>query len=230
MAAPMPTSPTRGDASLALRLRRATVGARWFKPAVFVLAMLPFTDLVWRAFTVQLGPNPEQTLMWHTGLWALRFLLLTLAVTPLRQLTGLTELARLRRMLGLFTFFYALLHVFCYVWLMNDFDFGQIMQDVSEHAFVLAGLAALLLLLPLAATSTNGMIRWLGAARWKALHRLVYVIAVAAVLHFWWFKLAKNDTAGPKLYAAMFAALLLWRIGRALRDRLRQRAELAARA
>ena len=219
------------NVSLALRVRRATLGARWFKPLVFVLALVPLAILVWRAVTVQLGANPQQTLVWSTGLWTLRFLLFTLAVTPLRQLTGWAELARFRRMLGLFTFFYGVLHFTCYVGLMNNFDAQLILEDVVKHPFVLAGFTALLMMVPLAATSTNGMVKRLGAKHWRELHRLVYVVAVVAVFHFWWFKLAKNNTAEPKLYAAMFGALLLWRLIRTGRDRLgarrRQQATVA---
>lgn len=220
----MPSSSDRRlPAAVGVRLRRATIGARWFKPAIFVLALVPLAVLVSRAVTVQLGPNPEQTLVWTTGLWTLRFLLFTLAVTPLRQLTGWSELARYRRMLGLFTFFYAVLHFTCYVWLMNDFDATQILDDVAKHPFVLAGFTALLMMVPLAATSTNGMVKRLGARHWRELHRLVYAVAVVAVFHFWWFKLAKNNTAEPKIYALLFAILLLWRLGRAWRDRIQMR-------
>ena len=212
------TAPTAG---LGLRLRRATLQARWFKPALFMLCLLPLTSLVWRAFTLQLGANPEQTLIWTTGLWALRFLLLTLAITPLRKLTGWAELARLRRMLGLFAFTYAVLHFTCYLWLVNDFSLDAVLKDVVRHPFVLAGMSALALMLPLAATSTNGMIKRLGAARWQALHRLVYVVAIIAVFHDWWGKLAKNNTADPKVYALMLGVLLAYRIAKTWQTRRR---------
>jgi len=209
-----------GAASSTLRLRRATLQARWFKPILFVLCLLPLASLVWRAFAVQLGPNPEQTLIWTMGLWTLRFLLLTLAVTPLRQLTGWGELARFRRMLGLFAFSYATLHFTCYLWLVNDFSLGAVAKDVVKHPFVLAGMTALALMLPLAATSTNGMVKRLGARRWQALHRLVYLVAVVAVFHFWWLKLAKNNTTEPKLYALLFGLLLGYRLIKALQARI----------
>ncbi len=212
------TAPTAG---LGLRLRRATLQARWFKPALFMLCLLPLTSLVWRAFTLQLGANPEQTLIWTTGLWALRFLLLTLAITPLRKLTGWAELARLRRMLGLFAFTYAVLHFTCYLWLVNDFSLDAVLKDVARHPFVLAGMSALALMLPLAATSTNGMIKRLGAARWQALHRLVYAVAIIAVFHDWWGKLAKNNTADPKVYALMLGVLLAYRIAKTWQTRRR---------
>ncbi|HMA90241.1 MAG TPA: protein-methionine-sulfoxide reductase heme-binding subunit MsrQ [Burkholderiales bacterium] len=206
-------------ASGTLRLRRATLQAYWFKPALFVLCLVPLASLVWRAFAVQLGPNPEQTLIWTMGLWTLRFLLFTLAVTPLRQLTGWAELARFRRMLGLFAFCYAALHFTCYLWLVNDFSLSAVAKDVVKHPFVLAGMTALALMLPLAATSTNRMVKRLGARRWQALHKLVYLVAVVAVFHFWWLKLAKNNTAEPKLYALLFGLLLGYRLVKALRAR-----------
>ncbi len=206
-------------ASGTLRLGRATLQAPWFKPALLALGLTPLALLVWRAFTVQLGPNPEQTLIWTTGLWALRFLLFTLAVTPLRRLTGWAELARFRRMLGLLAFSYAALHFICYLWLTNDFSLGAVAKDVVKHPFVLAGMTALTLMLPLAATSTNRMVKRLGAKRWQALHRLVYVVAVVAVFHFWWFKLAKNNTGEPKLYALLFGLLLAYRVLKAWQSR-----------
>ncbi len=207
-----------------LRLRRALLMSRLSKPMVFALALLPLLLLVWRALTLRLGANPAQAVIWTTGLWALRMLLVTLAVTPLRVLTGWSELARFRRMLGLFAFSYALLHFISYLGLVNDFSLSEVAQDVVKHPFVLAGMTALLLLLPLALTSTHGMIRRLGGARWRALHRLVYVIAPIAVFHYWWGKLAKNNTADPKLYAAVLALLLGWRVLHALRARRRRAA------
>lgn len=211
--------PRAAAAHAVTRLRRATLQAAWFKPALLVAGLTPLGLLVWRALTVQLGPNPEQTLIWTTGLWALRFLLFTLTVTPLRQVTGWAELARFRRMLGLLAFSYAALHFTCYLWLVNDFNLAAVAKDVVKHPFVLAGMTALTLMLPLAATSTNGIIKRLGAARWKALHKLVYAIAVVAVFHFWWFKLAKNNTGEPKLYALLFGLLLAFRVVKAWQAR-----------
>ncbi|HVB48539.1 MAG TPA: protein-methionine-sulfoxide reductase heme-binding subunit MsrQ [Burkholderiales bacterium] len=217
-----------GAAGWSLRVRRATVQAGWFRPALLTLSLLPLALLVWRAFALQLGPNPEQTLIWTTGLWALRFLLFTLTVTPLRRLTGWTELARLRRMLGLLAFSYAVLHFTCYLWLVNNFSLDAVLKSVVKHPFVLAGMTALLLMLPLALTSTNAMVKRLGAARWQALHKLVYVVAVVAVFHFWWFKLAKNNTADPKLYALLFGILLAYRVAKAWQARRRQPARARA--
>ena len=210
------TLPARGVA-----WRRATLQARWFKPAVFALALLPMADLVWRAFSQRLGANPEQALLWATGLWALRLLLITLAVTPLRVLTGWTELARLRRMLGLFCFAYAALHFTVYFGLVKGFSVARVVQDAARHPFVLAGMTTLAMLTALASTSTHGIIRRMGAARWRKLHRLVYAAGVLGVFHYWWGKLAKNNTADPKLYAVVLAVLLGWRIYRAVAARRR---------
>jgi len=204
--------------SLARRLLRHKV----VKPAVFVLCLLPLLHLVWRGLSDDLGPNPEQTVIWTTGLWALRLLLLTLAITPLRKLSGWAELARLRRLLGLFAFAYAMLHFTAWFGLVNGFHADMALHDIVRHPFVLAGMTALLLLLPLALTSTNGMIKRLGAARWQRLHRLIYVAGAVAVFHFWWGKLAKNNTATPTAYAAILALLLglrLWWAWRAARNR-----------
>ncbi len=205
--------------ALSHRVRRAVLGGPWTKPAVFVLALLPLADLVWRAVGVDLGPNPEKALLWETGRWTLRMVLLTLAITPLRQITGWSELARLRRMLGLFAFAYGVLHFTCDFGLVNGFSFDALARDIGRHSFMLAGIAALLMMVPLALTSTNAMIRRLGAARWRALHRLVYGVAVVGVFHAWWGRLAKNDTTEPKIYAAVLAALLAWRLVRAWRAR-----------
>ncbi|WP_297909998.1 sulfite oxidase heme-binding subunit YedZ [Thiomonas sp.] len=205
-----------------LRLRRALLLSRATKPVVFALAASPFVVLVWRALHSELGANPAQQVIWTTGLWALRMLMITLAVTPLRVITGWVELARLRRMLGLFAFGYALLHFTSYLGLVNDFSLVEVAHDVVRHPFVLAGMSALLLMLPLALTSTNAMVRRLGGARWRALHKLVYAIGVIAVFHYWWGKLAKNNTADPKVYALLLAALLGWRVAQALRARARR--------
>ncbi len=214
--------PARAGQPLALRLRRALLLSRATKPVVFALAATPFVVLVWRALHSELGANPAQQVIWTTGLWALRMLMITLAVTPLRVITGWVELARLRRMLGLFAFGYALLHFTSYLGLVNDFRLAEVLQDVVRHPFVLAGMSALLLMTPLALTSTNGMVRRLGGARWRVLHKLVYAIGIIAVFHYWWGKLAKNNTADPKLYALLLALLLGWRVAQALRARARR--------
>ena len=189
------------------------------KPALFVLALLPLAWLVYAAVTNQLGANPAEALIRSAGDWTLRFLCLTLAVTPLRQWTGWHALARLRRMLGLFTFFYGVLHFLCFAWLDMGFDLTAIVKDIGKRPFILVGSAALLLMLPLAATSSNRAIKLLGAARWQALHRAVYVVALLALLHFFWMRAGKNDFAEWSVYAAILAVLLGWRLARALKLR-----------
>nr|WP_141655721.1 protein-methionine-sulfoxide reductase heme-binding subunit MsrQ [Thiomonas bhubaneswarensis] len=205
---------------------RRLLRVRAAKPLIFLLCLLPFAGLFWRGWTNNLGPNPEQTVIWTTGLWALRLLLITLAVTPLRKLTGWAELARFRRMFGLFVFFYALLHFTAWLGLVNGFSIDMAARDIVKHPFVLAGMTALLLMTPLALTSTNGMIKRLGARRWQALHRLVYVVGAVAVFHFWWGKLAKNNTASPTVYAVILAVLLGLRLRWAWRAAQARRASL----
>jgi len=197
---------------------------RWFlhpaaKPLVFVTALLPFAWLVGGALTQNLGPNPAEALIRSTGDWTLRFLCIVLAVTPLRVLTGTPALARLRRMLGLFVYFYALLHMLCYSWLDMEFIVADIVRDIAKRPFILVGFLALLLLTALAATSFNRAIRWLGARRWQMLHRAVYAVAMLAVLHFFWMRSGKNDFAEVFVYGAILATLLGWRIVHAWRQR-----------
>ncbi len=189
------------------------------KPLLFVLALVPFSWLLYGALTNGLGPNPAEALSRGTGDWTLRLLCLTLAVTPLRQWTGWTALARLRRMLGLYAFFYGLLHLLCYAWLDMGFVPADIVRDIPKRPFVLVGTLALLLMLPLAATSFNRAIKALGAARWRQLHRLVYAVALLALLHFFWMRSAKNNFAEPVVYAAIVAVLLGWRLWAAWRAR-----------
>lgn len=184
------------------------------KPAVFLLALGPFAWLLTGALADTLGANPAEALIRSTGDWTLRFLCLTLAVTPVRQWTGWTALVRLRRMLGLTTFFYGVLHFLCYAWLDMGLDAGDIVRDLPKRPFVLVGTAALLLMLPLAATSFDRAIRVMGGARWRALHRAVYATAVLAVLHFFWMRAGKNDFAEVVVYAAILGGLLgarLWK-------------------
>ena len=190
------------------------------KPLLFVLALLPVAWLLYGAITDTLGANPAEALMRGTGDWTLRLLCLTLAVTPLRQITGWHALARLRRMLGLFTFFYAVLHFLCFAWLDMGFDIEAILKDIPKRPFILVGATALLLLLPLAATSFNGAIKALGARRWQALHRLVYAVALLALLHFFWMRAAKNNFAEWAVYAAVIGTLLGWRLLRWARQRV----------
>ena len=182
------------------------------KPLVFALAVLPGAWLLWRATTDGLGPNPAEALIRSLGDWTLRILCLTLAVTPLRVLTRQPALARLRRMLGLFTYFYAVLHLLAYAGFDMALDAGDIARDIAKRPFILVGFLGWLMLTLLAATSFNRAIRALGARRWQTLHRAVYGVAALAVLHFFWMKAGKNDFAEVALYAAILAALLGWRL------------------
>jgi sulfoxide reductase heme-binding subunit YedZ len=193
---------------------------RWqAKPALFVLALLPFAWLFYGAVADALGANPAEALIRSTGDWTLRLLCLTLAITPLRQATGWHALARLRRMLGLFTFFYGVVHFLCFAWLDMGFEFDAIARDIGKRPFILVGTAALLSMLPLAATSFNRAIKALGAARWQALHRAVYATAMLAILHFFWMRASKQRFGEVAVYAAIVAALLGWRLWRRLRRR-----------
>lgn len=189
------------------------------KPLVFVAMLLPFARLAWGAAANLLGPNPAEALIRGSGDWALRSLVLTLAVTPLREATGWSALARLRRMLGLYAFFYGALHFLCYAWLDMGLEAGRIGHDIAKRPFILVGAATLLALTALAATSFNRAIRVLGAARWKRLHRGVYAISLLALLHFYWMRAGKNDFAEWALYAMVVAALLGWRVARTVARR-----------
>jgi len=178
--------------------------------ALFVACLVPLALLVNRALHDALGANPIESINRYLGDWALRFLLITLAVTPLRHITGRHELVLYRRMLGLFAFFYVCLHLTSYTWLDQSFNWDEIVKDVLKRPFITVGFLSFLMLIPLAATSTNGMVRRLGAKRWRKLHRLVYAIGVGGVLHFFW--MVKSDIREPLLYAAILALLLGFRI------------------
>ncbi len=202
--------------------RAASPPARWLlspwtKPALFVLLLLPLVQLVWGALANALGANPAEALIRSTGDWTLRILCLTLAVTPLRMWTGWHALARLRRMLGLFTFFYGAVHFLCFAWLDMGFELDAIVSDIIKRPFILVGTAALLLMLPLAATSFNRAIKALGAARWQALHKSVHAVALLGLLHFFWMRAGKNDFGEWAIYAAVLGALLGWRLWRRLK-------------
>ncbi|HZW21883.1 protein-methionine-sulfoxide reductase heme-binding subunit MsrQ [Noviherbaspirillum sp.] len=182
------------------------------KAALFAASLLPFARLVLFAFTDRLGANPIEFITRNTGDWTLYFLCLTLLVTPLRKLTGWHWLIRLRRMLGLFAFFYATLHFTTFLWFDHFFDFNEMLKDVVKRPFITVGFTAFVLLIPLAVTSTNGMVKRLGGKRWQSLHRLVYLIAALGILHFWWMKAGKNDFAEPALFGSIAALLLLVRL------------------
>ena len=186
---------------------------RYAKPVLFAASLLPLAWLLQKVFgdVDALGANPIEAINRYLGDWALRFLLLTLAITPLRLLTGWHELIRWRRMLGLFAFFYALLHVTSYTVLDQQFLWAEIWKDVVKRPFITVGFISFVLLIPLAVTSTNAMVRRLGGRRWRNLHRLVYAIAIGAVLHFFW--MVKSDIREPLIYAAVLAVLFgvrLW--------------------
>ena len=186
-----------------------------FKLVLFVVCLMPLGLLVWRGFTGGLTANPIEFITHTTGWWALAFLMITLAVTPLRRLLDMPWLLRLRRLLGLYAFFYASLHFLTWLVIDQFFDWEAIIKDIAKRPYITVGFTAFVLLLPLAATSTNAMVRRLGAARWQTLHRLVYVIAVLGVVHFWW--LVKKDIREPAVFAMILIVLLgarlvvLWR-------------------
>ncbi|MBA4261143.1 MAG: sulfoxide reductase heme-binding subunit YedZ [Comamonadaceae bacterium] len=190
----------------------AALNHRALKPVVFLLCLLPAAWLFWAAANDQLGANPAEALIRALGDWTLRALVLVLAITPLRVLGGWPALARLRRMLGLFVFFYASLHWLAYAWFDMGFDWSEVLVDIPKRPFILVGTLAWLLLLALAATSFNRAIRALGAARWQALHRGVYAVAVLAILHFFWMRAGKNDFAEVGVYAVLLGSLLAWRV------------------
>lgn len=180
------------------------------KSALFLASLIPFFRLAWHAYTDQLGANPIEFITRSLGTWTLVFLLITLSITPLRNISGWSWLLKLRRMAGLFAFFYALLHFITYIWLDQFFDLSAIYKDVIKRPFITIGFAAFILLIPLAATSTNAMIKRLGAKRWQLLHKLVYPIAIFAVLHYWW--LVKKDITQPLIYAVILTTLLGYRV------------------
>jgi methionine sulfoxide reductase heme-binding subunit len=199
------------------------------KPVLFALALLPFAWLFYAAATNNLGANPAEYLIRSLGDWTLRFLCITLAVTPLRVITGTPAIARFRRMLGLFVYFYVVLHLLAYSWFDMGLDFGDIAKDIAKRPFILVGFAAFVLLTPLAATSFNRAVKTLGAKRWQTLHKLVYLIAGLGILHFFWMRSGKNDFAEVALYAAILALLLGWRVVQFAKKKRAARVQPAAR-
>lgn len=183
---------------------------RYLKPAVFLACLAPLVTLVWRGFHAGLGANPIEFITHSTGDWTLIFLLVTLSVTPLRKLTRQYWLISLRRMFGLFAFFYGCLHLMTYVWLDKFFDAHEMLKDIAKRRFITAGMTAFALMLPLALTSTKWAIRKLGGKLWQALHRLVYFSAAAGVIHYVW--LVKADLKKPIEYAVVLGALIVYRL------------------
>jgi len=183
---------------------------RWLKVLLFVVCLVPAGRELWLGFHDGLGANPVEHITHLTGNWALRGLVITLSITPLRKLLGWSSLIRFRRMLGLFAFFYGCLHFTTYLWLDKFFAWDEIVKDIYKRPFITVGFLAFVCMLPLAITSTAGWIRRLGGKRWQMLHRLIYASAIAGVIHYYW--LVKSDVRLPLLYGAMVAVLLIFRV------------------
>ena len=189
------------------------------KPVLFVFCLLPFVWLFYGAFADQLGANPAEALVRATGDWTLRFICIVLAVTPLRVVSSTPAVARFRRMLGLFAYFYVVIHLLSYSWFDMGFDVPDIARDIAKRPFILVGFAAFVLLTPLALTSFNAAIKAMGAKRWQLLHKLVYVIAGLGLLHFFWMRAGKNNFAEVFVYAAIITMLLGWRFQQYLKKK-----------
>ena len=205
-----PTAPPRPARARPLLLHPAA------KVILFVVCLLPFAWLFYSAYANTLGANPAEALIRKTGDWTLRFLCITLTITPLRNWIKQPSLARFRRMLGLFSFFYVVLHFLSYAWLDMGFEIDAIIKDIPKRPFALVGFLSLLLMIPLAATSFNRAIKALGAKRWQALHKTVYAIVLLGLLHFFWMRSAKNNFGEVAIYAVVIAVLLGWRVRQAL--------------
>jgi methionine sulfoxide reductase heme-binding subunit len=188
----------------------ALLNSKWSKPVAFLICLVPLAALGWRALHGELTANPIEFITHATGDWTLRFLIITLCVTPFRKILHLPELIRFRRMLGLFAFFYACLHFTTYIWLDKFFDLSEMWKDIAKRRYITVGFTAFLLLIPLAITSTAGWIRRLGGKRWQQLHRLIYFSAALGVIHYYW--LVKSAIIRPLTYGAIVAVLLLWRL------------------
>jgi sulfoxide reductase heme-binding subunit YedZ len=191
---------------------RALFVSPWAKPVVVLLLALPAVWLVYAAFNDLLGANPAEALTRSTGDWTLRALCVVLAITPLRVLTATPALQRFRRTLGVGTFVYACLHMLCYAWFDQGLDLNDIWLDILKRPFIWLGFSGLVCMLPMAATSFNAAIRYMGVKRWQLLHRLVYAVAVLAVLHFFWMRAGKNDFTEVAVYAVILSSLLGWRV------------------
>ncbi|MBC8642446.1 protein-methionine-sulfoxide reductase heme-binding subunit MsrQ [Caballeronia sp. EK] len=213
--------PTASD----IKGARASAGVRWVVPAkvvVFIAMLFPLARLVLLGVTGGLGANPIEFITRSTGLWTLVYLCITLAITPVRRMTGITALARFRRMIGLYAFFFAVLHFTTYIWFDKWFDVAAMLKDIGKRPFITVGFAAFVLLIPLAVTSPKVMVRKLGR-RWQTLHRAIYLIAALAILHFWWMKAGKHDFELPKIYGSIVIVLLGWRVIAWLRTRTTRR-------
>jgi sulfoxide reductase heme-binding subunit YedZ len=203
--------------SAGMAVIRSALAHRLAKPVVFCLFLLPFVYLLWAAVFDHLGANPAEALVRSTGDWTLRALCVVLAVTPLRVIAGLAVLARFRRMLGLFVYFYLVLHLLSFSGFDMGFDLADIAKDIAKRPFILVGFAAFLILTALALTSFNRAIKTLGAKNWRRLHSLVYLVAGLAILHFFWMRAGKNDFAEVAVYAAVLGLLLGWRVWQAIK-------------
>jgi methionine sulfoxide reductase heme-binding subunit len=206
---------------------KAILTSKWTKAVVFALCLVPLAMLVWRAFHRGLGANPIEFITHATGDWTLRFLAITLAITPLRMILRQPQLIRFRRMLGLFAFFYVCLHFSTWIGLDKFFDWSEMWKDVQKRRFITVGFAGFVLLIPLAVTSTAGWVRRLGFKRWQWLHRAIYPIAILGVIHYYW--LVKSDVTKPLEYAWVFGILLAWRVGEWFYGRWKRPAARAVR-
>ncbi len=184
--------------------------SKWTKAALFLLCLVPLGDLVWRGLHDEMGADPVTFITHRTGEWTLRFLVLTLAISPLRKIPRLSLLIRFRRMLGLFAFFYVCLHFTTWIWLDHSFAWAEMWKDIHKRPYITAGFTGFVLLIPLALTSTAGWIRRLGGRRWQMLHRAIYAAAIAGVIHYYW--LVKSDVRQPLAYVFLVTILLAWRL------------------
>lgn len=198
------------------------LASKWTKAVVFPLCLVPLAILVWRGLHNDLTADPITFITHTTGIWTLRFIVITLAITPLRKILRVPNLIRFRRMFGLFAFFYVCLHFTIWIVLDHFFNWSEMWQDIHKRPYITVGFTGFVLLIPLALTSTAGWIRRLGGKRWQALHRLIYVTAIAGVIHYYW--LVKSDVRAPLLYAFLVAILLAWRIAVWVSNRHRQAA------
>src|ERR1700676_1005095 len=205
----------------------ALLNSKWSKAVVFLLCLLPLAALGWRALHGELTANPIEFITHATGDWTLRFLVITLCVTPFRKILHLPALIRFRRMLGLFAFFYACLHFTTYIWLDKFFDLSEMWKDIAKRKYITVGFTAFLLLIPLAVTSTSASIRRLGGKRWQRLHRLIYFSAALGVIHYYW--LVKSAVIRPLTYGAIVAILLLWRLFSSLAKKTQLRVDVSTR-